>query len=311
MRFAAALVLVGGLWGCERGDFGAGGEPLVFGRTGQGLGEFSYPRAALFSDDGVIWIVDKSARIQAFDTSGHGLRMWETPASDVGKPTGLGLDRNGRILIADTHYYRILVYTTAGQLLESHGAFGRGPGEFLLVTDAEVDNAGNTYVSEYGGNDRISKFDKNWNYLFSFGHATAGQARLSRPQSIIVDDDNSIWVTDACNHRICHFSTRGELLATIGHEGHGVGELRYPYGMTQLSDGSLVVAEFGNNRVQRFDRSGASFGTWGSAGRRVGQLAYPWAVAADDDDRIFIVDSGNNRVQVIDGARRATWSQTD
>ncbi|MGD8450621.1 MAG: hypothetical protein PVJ57_02285 [Phycisphaerae bacterium] len=300
--------LFGGLGACDGQSAGAGGTPLlVFGRTGVGPGEFTYPRAGVAATDGRFYVVDKAARIQCYTGEGEFVLEWRMPESQAGKPTGLGIDAAGTVYAADTHYARVVVFDAEGRELARFGTFGEGPGQFRLPTDVAVDRQGAIYVSEYGGNDRISKFSPDREYLFSFGGPDAGEATLRRPQSLVFDNDGTLWVTDAGNHRVCHFDADGRFLGSFGTPGDGVGELRFPYGLDFLSDGTLVVTEFGNNRLQRFDRQGHSLGTWGSAGRKPGELAYPWAAVVVPEDRIVIVDSGNNRMQVIAGGRADTW----
>ncbi len=293
--------------GCADRDGGQPAPLLIFGRTGMGPGEFSYPRAATLGPDQQVYIVDKAARIQCYSLDGGFVRDWHTPAKDAGKPTGLSAGPDGRIYIADTHYARVLIYDTQGRLLEQFGSFGSGPGEFGLPTDVVAARDGTLYVAEYGINDRISKFSPRHEFLFSFGGKDAGEAALRRPQTLLIDPDDTLWVADACNHRVCHFDAAGRFLGSFGRAGDGPGELRFPYGLDRLSDSSFVVAEFGNNRIQRFDAQGRSLGIWGAAGRGPGQLAYPWAIVALPGDRVLIVDSGNNRMQIIDGLARGTW----
>ena len=305
----SALVLVAcAAVGC-RPDAVPGAVPptLLFGRTGMGPLEFNYPRAAAISPDRHLYIVDKAGRIQALTQTGEFLLGWGMPEIDLGKPTGLGIAPDGKVYAADTHYSRVLIFTPDGQRVDHFGTLGEGPGQFRLPTDVAIDPAGFIYVSEYGGNDRVSKFSPKHEYLFSFGGPDAGEASMQRPQALSIGPDNTIWVAAACNHRICHFDADGRFLDAFGRPGHELGELWFPYNVDMLSDGTLVVCEYGNNRVQRFDTTGRSLGTWGAAGRRPGQLAYPWALAVGDDDRVFIVDSGNNRVQVIDGGAARTW----
>jgi DNA-binding beta-propeller fold protein YncE len=278
----------------------------IFGRTGMGPGEFSYPRAAVAAGDAGFYVVDKAARIQLFAPTGAFVRAWDMPEKSAGKPTGLGLTPDGRVLVADTHYSRVLTFTPAGELIRSFGTFGEAPGQFGLPTDVVVDDAGCVWVSEYGLSDRITKFSPEGTPLMTIGD-TAGGIALRRPQGMVPGANNSIWVSDACNHRICRFSADGELLLEFGRSGRGAGELRFPYGMDWLSDGTLVVAEYGNNRIQRFSTDGRSLGVWGTAGRGPGELSYPWAVAVLPEDRIAVIDSGNNRVQIIDGRAENTW----
>jgi DNA-binding beta-propeller fold protein YncE len=303
---AGLLLLVTGCDDAPRGP--APGLLRCFGRTGQGPGEFSYPRAIAAGADGRVYIVDKAARIQCYRADGTFDFDWRTPVWDAGKPTGLGVAPDGRIFVADTHYSRVLVYSATGAAHAEFGRRGTGPGEFLMPTDVAVAADGTIYVGEYGGNDRISRFSPAFEYLGSFGGPGTGPAQLQRPQALLLDHDQRLWVADACNHRICCFDPDGTLRASFGHEGAGPGELRFPYGVDWLSDGTLVVAEYGNNRVQRFSRAGTSLGTWGRGGRRAGELAYPWAVAVVNDT-MFILDSGNNRVQAVRALERATWAR--
>ncbi len=292
---------------CDEQPTGAPGVVVVYGRTGLGPGEFSYPRAAAFSVTQRVYVVDKAARIQGFATSGEYACGWRMPEWSAGKPTGIGCGPDGRVYLADTHYARVMVFEPDGRPVAQFGSRGTGPGQFVMPTDVAVDAQGFVYVGDYGGNDRISKFAPDGTYLLSFGRPGGGDGELQRPQSLVVAADGTLWVADACNHRICHFSAAGEFLGTFGRSGAAVGELRFPYGLTLLPDDTLVVCEYGNNRLQRFRMSGESLGVWGTAGRGPGQLAYPWDVVAGPNEHLFVVDSGNNRVQVIDARTPGLW----
>ncbi|MBU0639484.1 MAG: hypothetical protein KKB50_11515 [Planctomycetes bacterium] len=305
----AGCALLGGCGAAERERSGAA-PLLVFGRTGLGPGEFSYPRAAAAAAGHRLYVVDKAGRLQCFTQEGQPLNAWRMPEIQAGKPTGLGIGPDGSVYVADTHYSRVLIFDPAGLLMGSFGSAGSGPGQFALPTDVAIAADGTIYVSEYGNQrDRVSKFTAERRFVCSFGGPDDEAVRLARPQSLLVDRANTLWVADACNHRICRFDSAGRLLSTFGRLGSEPGELRFPYNVDMLSDGTLVVCEYGNNRVQRFDAAGRCLGVWGRAGREPGQLAYPWALAVGDDDRVMIVDSGNNRVQVIAGLSRRTWER--
>lgn len=291
--------------GC--GDTSSDGSSALFsfGRTGVAPSEFSYPRAAVWSPDRTLYVVDKAGRVQRFNADGSFKLDWKMPEIAAGKPTGLGIDRRGRVYAADTHYARVMIFEPDGKPVGEFGSFGDGPGQFRLPTDVAVDADGDIYVGEYGGNDRISKFSPAHEFITCFPPRDADP--LNRPQSLQFDRDGSLWVCDACNHRIVHFAADGRVLGAFGGVGDGPGEFRFPYNIDVLSDGTLVVCEYGNNRVQRLSRDGKSLGFWGRAGRESGQLAYPWALAVADDDRVFVIDSGNNRVQVFAGQKASSW----
>lgn len=285
--------------GCSKPSISGRSAEKIIGDHGLGPGQFVHPRAIAAAPDGCIFVVDKTARVQRFSAEGEFETRWQMPQWDFGKPTGLFVDSAGRVLVADTHYHRVMIFDRDGRVLGQFGEEGEGPGQLIFPTDVVVDAEGNYFVSEYGGNDRISRFTPDFKYVKSFGGRDAGEAALNRPQAMMLDADGVLWVADSCNHRICRFSRDGELLGSFGKPGELPGQVEYPYDFAFCPDGSVLVSEFGNNRLQRFDRAGKSLEMWGSAGRKPGQLASPWGVALGKDGRVYVVDYLNHRVQMF------------
>ena len=293
---AAAAVL---LAGCDEGGITGRVPEKIFGGQGIEPGKFVYPRAIAVGPDGCVFIVDKTARIQRFSPDGEFEVAWHMPKWEAGKPTGLTVDAQGRVYAADTHYHQVIIFDRDGNELHRFGTNGEGNGQFVYPTRVAIDMKGNLYVSEYGGNDRISRFTPDYEYVTSFGGPVDGELTLSRPQAMAFDDEGMLWVADACHHRICRFTPDGELTFSFGGPGREPGQLQYPYDVELCPDGTLLVCEFGNNRIQRFDRQGESLETWGRAGRGPGQLASPWGVAVGRDGRVYVLDSRNHRVQMF------------
>ncbi len=272
----------------------------VFGKTGLSPGEFSYPRAISVSPvDGCVFVVDKTARVQRFSPTGEYQHQWRMPEYVDGKPTGLTVDRQDRVWVADTHYARVIVFDRNGKELLRFGQVGEGPGQFIFPTSIAIDQSGRVFVGEYGGNDRVSEFTPDGRYVRSFADKTSGDGWVERPTGLVFDEDDVLWLADACHHRICRYDRGGRLLGTFGEPGSGPGQLNYPYGLSLESPNTLLVADRGNNRVVRFDRTGKYLGSWGTVGRGLGQIAQPWGVAVARDGGIYCLDSWNNRVQLI------------
>jgi DNA-binding beta-propeller fold protein YncE len=285
--------------GCRKPAIADRQPEFAFGDRGLGHGQFVYPRAMALAPDGCVYVVDTTARIQRFSPTGEFETCWQMPEWTAGKPTGLSVDSAGRVLVADTHYHRVIIFDRDGHELARFGSNGTGDGQFLLTTVAVADQKGRIYVAEYGDNDRINVFSPDLKYLYSFGQENMGETPLIRPQSIAVDGDGTLWVADACRHRVCHFSPEGKLIGTFGSFGRGPGQLQYPYHVAVCPDGTLLVSEFGNNRLQRFDRKGKSLDTWGGTGTAPGQLLSPWSAVVNNKGLVYVLDSGNNRVQVF------------
>lgn len=289
------------LAGCD-GKSGPPNETMIlssFGETGRGQGQFIYPRAIDITEDGTLFIVDKTGRIQKFGPKGEFLNTIQMPLIETGKPTGLSVGPNGNLYVADTHYHRVVVFSPQGEIIQEFGKFGEEDGCFIYPTDVTFADDGRIFVSEYGGNDRVSAFTGQGDFLFCFGSPGGGPGQFGRPSALCVDESRKrLYVADACNHRIAIYNLDGELVEYVGSPGREPGRLRYPYDLALLADGAIVVCEYGNNRVQLFDPEGRSLAVYGKPGRRLGELAYPWGVAVDARRRAFIVDSGNMRIQV-------------
>lgn len=305
---------------------------ITFGEVGPFPGQFSYPRA-MDSGAGSLWVVDKLARVQRLSGDGRPQGEWRMPELDLGKPTGITVwdpdparADDDTVFIADTHYHRVMVYGTGAAradggvapeafLVTRFGRYGEGDGEFIYPTDVAVlpgpgGAVERLYVSEYGGNDRISIYEPDGDgYVFrgSFGRFGSGPGvEFNRPQSIALDlSRRELVVADACNHRLGRFTLSGELVAWLGGPGDEPGRYKYPYGLALLGDGTALVTEFGGCRVQRIDLdTGAGLAVYGERGRGTGQLASPWGVALLDG-KVYVLDSGNNRVYGFDRPRAA------
>ncbi len=268
----------------------AGLPDLVWGRRGLSEGRFLKPRAITIDDRDQLYIVDTTGRIQVFDADGTLLRFWKTPQTKNGRPTGLavrpgksdaGKESNSgtderRLLVADTHYYRMLSYSLDGMLQPEEqigGTAGHLPGDFAFVTDAVCDADGCFYIGEYNASDRIQKFDPEGNFMVQWGGNGHEPGKFVRPQSLVVRQ-NVLWVADSCNHRIQRFdlsSPTPELIDIWGGPGEGKGQFFYPYDLAFASDGTLLVIEYKNNRVQRLDRDGRWIASWGGARFGTGQ----------------------------------------
>ena len=283
-----ALLLILALLGCDASIASTSGV-LVIGGPGAGTGRFATPRAAAWDPAGRLYVVDKSGRIQRFDAQGRFEHTWRTPSIEKGRPTGLAVTQDGTVLVADTHYHRILKYDADGKLLAEFGKEGTGPAQFIYPVGLAVAPDGTIYVSEFGGNDRIQVFTPEGRLLRGWGKYGDGPGEFKRPQGLALGGDR-LYVADAANHRVQVFTLEGRFLNSWG-------DLRYPYSAAIDVDGAVLVVEYGRHCVARFRPDGSLVGRAGEAGAAPGELNTPWDAVASERG-VFVVDSGNHRVQL-------------
>lgn len=134
-------------------------------------GKLHYPTDVSVGADGNIYVADAyNNRIQAFSPGGEFVNKWggSSGKGDKGSEpgwfdvaTGIDIDGQGRVYVADFYNHRIQVFDSDGKFITSFGKRGPGEGEFDRPTDVAVDNRGNVFVVDWG-NDRIQKFIVKW-----------------------------------------------------------------------------------------------------------------------------------------------------
>lgn len=315
-------------------------DAVVLGETGTHPGQFMYPRAMdVYEDESgrtIAVIIDKTARMQAIDLSdGSVVGSVLMPRFRNGMPTGVTVgvslidSDQMAVYVPDTHEHRVLVYSLpfdmgiegAVEPVFSFGVFGKENGEFVYPTDVLVmmgsDGAvDELLISEYGGNDRITRHvvvrdgdevGLQWAGQIGIPSETVdgsdGVVALSRPQSIGIwnnDGVQELIVLDSSHHRVGRLTMDGELIAWYNDDHDAdFAAMKFPYGVTILDDGSAMISEFGGNVVRRMDlASGMTIEMFGAPGRGDGELATPWASGVIDG-KLVILDSGNNRIQMV------------
>jgi ABC-type multidrug transport system ATPase subunit/DNA-binding beta-propeller fold protein YncE len=252
-----------------------------------------------------LYVVDTGGRVLVYDEQGELLRQWDMPLSGMGTAEGACVLQDGRIAVADTHYFRVLIFDRQGNVVDSIGKvnedgdpiYGDGPGEFMYPVGVIQDDDGFLYVCEYGGNDRVQKFTPAGEHVMTIGRPGTKPDEFQRPQGLTFLEGH-VYVADAVNHRISVFNTAGEFVRTMC-DGTSGPEIRYPYDVTAAPDGHLWIAEWGGGRVTCITPDGRLVGRFGSKGRGTGQFYEPWGITTDKRGRVYVADTGNSRIVEI------------
>jgi len=134
----------------------------------------------------------------------------------------------------------------------------------------------------------------------NFGNIDGGQ--FFHLESISVDNEGNVYVTDSGNARVQKFTSDGQFLETWGVSGTGNGEFKSPIGIATYEN-NVYVVDREQNRVQVFDSEGKFLQSWGKFGSDQGEFFYPQGISISNDGIIFVADTKNHRIQqfTVDG----------
>jgi DNA-binding beta-propeller fold protein YncE len=173
-----------------------------------------------------------------------------TGKGQFNSPTGIAVDANGNVLVADTGNERVEKFSPNGTFLTQIGRFEAPNG-------IAVDRAGNIYVAEVGSKHRVQKLGPDGTFVAEWAPGLYG------PRRIAIGPDNSIYVVDSGRNRIVKFSPDGQVLGSWGSEGSGDGQFR---GLSSVAvdpiNNKVYVADPINSRIQVFDSNGKFLSKW-------------------------------------------------
>ena len=254
------------------------------------------PRGMTVSPQNEYLVLDNVGRVLVFDENGQLNKQWWMPEYSVGKAEGICVLKDGRIVVADTHYHRVVFFDHDGHVTGMFGQRGSQPGDFVYPVAVAQDPDENLYICEYGQNDRVQKFRPDGTFLLQFGGPGIEPGHFQRPSGIVWYN-HQLFVVDAFNNRIQVFTEEGKLVAILG-ESDKISEIHYPYDITVDQNGDLYVVEYGAGRVSKFTRTGRLLGRYGTSGpgQRAAQFSTPWGVTIDRRGRLYVCDTGNRRI---------------
>ncbi len=254
------------------------------------------PRSVATGLNDDIVVLDDAGRVLVFGSEGKVLRRWSMPDVTVGRPEGVVVLGDGKIVVCDTHYSQVLVFSPEGEVLREFGQVGRGDGEFIYPVAIARDSQNCLYIGEYGSNDRIQKFTADGKHLLTFGSFGTEPGQFQRPSGIVWHE-GVVYVADAVNNRVQRFQDDGTYTGelTLTHAGKAIA-LHLPYDLALDGQGQLVVVEYGAGRVLSCTLDGNLIGAYGRQGSGMGQFHTPWGVTVDSRGHLRVADTGNRRL---------------
>jgi sugar lactone lactonase YvrE len=190
-----------------------------WGSTGFGNGQFHGADGIAVDDNGNVFVSDNNnSRIQKFDASGAYLLQWGSAGTGDGqfnRPNGLATDGSW-LYVTEENNNRIQKFNLTGGYVRKWGTFGSGDGQFNDPVGIAVDrNRNQVYVSEYSGN-RIQQFTVFGDFIKVLADSTTGgNAPLSGPLGLAIDQHGNLYSADLFNARVVQFNDNGTYLTSF------------------------------------------------------------------------------------------------
>ena len=272
-------------------EFGPDGKFIR--EIGKGLYAWSFAHAVRIDKDDNIWAVDKgSDMIVKFNPEGHVVMVFgrKKEASDDAGPW-------------------------------THVNPPRPPvdGQFRQPTDVTWDPEGNIFFSDGYINSRVAKYDKNGDWVKSWGTPGKGPGQFNTPHGIANDAAGNIYVADRGNKRIQVFDPDGKFLRQITLDAPVPADARpwmgnMPTATTNATQSAgapwtvcispgptqyIYTSDAFPGRIYKLTLDGKLVGVLGKAGRQMKQFGWIHEIACPSENELWVAELLNWRVQKL------------
>ncbi len=172
---------------------------------------------------------------------------------------------------------------------------------FNRPTDVAWDAAGNIFVADGLGNQRVAKFDKNGVFVKSWGSRGNGQGQFAAARAIAVDGQGNVYVADPGNKRIQVFDNNGTYKSAITAVENPdalcitPGANQFLFASNSNPPGDIGI----RGDIYKLRLDGTVVGKFGHAGKLPGEFATVNAIDCRTPNQLLVGEIGSYRVQKI------------
>jgi sugar lactone lactonase YvrE len=188
---------------------------------GQELGMVSW--LARDPKTGVTWLIqrgDKSDPVIAVDKEGRVLHSFGKGLYKI--PHAIRLDPEGNVWTVDAGSSTVIKFSPSGEKLlqiDVGGQPATAISAFSGTTDIAFAPKGRIFITDGYANARILEYTADGKKVHEWGSAGTGPGQFHLPHSIVVDENNILYVADRENGRIEKFDLDGKFLGEIPNLG--------------------------------------------------------------------------------------------
>ena len=259
---------------------------------GKGLYGWSFAHTVRIDKDDNIWAVDKgSDMVIKFNPAGRVMMVFGRRRESVDLETKPWEERDPPLPHAD--------------------------GLFREPTDIAWDSDGNSYVTDGYVNSRVAKFDKNGDWVKSWGSKGTEPGQFRLPHALVIDQKNNLYVGDRSNRRIQVFDGEGKFLrmftidvpppagtrpvnGNVPQAAAGAAMVGAPNSIC-ITPGPNQVLFVGEStypgRLFKVTLDGKVLGVIGRSGRQLKQFSGVHQLACPSEYEVYAAETSNWRVQ--------------
>jgi len=208
--------------------------------------------------------------------------------------TGIAVDSNGCLYVADRELHCIQKITMNGQFVCQFGSHGTAKGQFNQPYGLAFSHSGMLFVCDYK-NHRIQVF-KNEHYSYSFGQCDTKLGTLDPTDITLNSNEDQLFVTEYSNNRVQVFTPTGQFLRNfLGFSFR----LRGPVGIYYTPDNHVLISSNKNDRVLVYKESGRFVSAIKGTYQGKESFSRPCGVIMMSNGQIVIASSGTNQLIVF------------
>ena len=172
---------------------------------------------------GLTWLLqrgDKADPVIAVDASGGIVHSFGKGLYTI--PHAIRIDPEGDVWTVDAASSTVIKFSPEGQKLMQIDVGGQpqnSRSQFRGTTDITFAPGGRLFISDGYGNARILEYSSDGKKIHEWGSAGTGPGQFHLPHSIVVDENNILYVADRENGRIEKFDLDGKYLGEIPNLG--------------------------------------------------------------------------------------------
>ena len=193
-------------------------------------------------------------------------------------------------------------------------------GQFRQPTDVTWDQQGDIFISDGYINSRVAKFDKNGDWVKSWGDKGTKEGEFDTPHSIASDRSGNIYVADRGNRRIQVFNADGVFERAISvtnvpvppdakpamgnpipAEATGTQAPGAPWAIciTPGPNQVMFVSDAYPGRIYKLSLDGKVLGVLGKSGKQPKQFGWIHEMACPSEHELYVAELLNWRVQKL------------